>query len=236
MHERSARWLDLLDVERDHGDDARRIAWLLEAATPNLVETVLDVGCGTGRHLAHLREEFRVEGLDISPEVLSAAAGRLPGVPLHRADLTAFDLGRRFDALTCLGSAVAYATTIPLLRRTLAGFARHLNRGGVALVAPWVFRDDWLDGHVETEAVDQGGVALTRTTRFDRVGAVSRLAVDYVVRTAAGVEGFSERHELGLFTDAEYRAAFAAAGLLVSFVPNGLADGGVYVALRPPSE
>ena len=235
MHARSARWLDLIHADHDYADDARRIVWLLETATPIPIETVLDVGCGTGCHLASLRGEFRVEGLDVSPSVLLVAAERAPGVPLHQADMTSFDLGRRFDAVVCLGSAIGYATTLPQLHRTLVGFARHLNPGGVALVVPWVFRGDWIDGHLDAELVDLPGIKIARVRRFGRAGDVSLVDVCYLVATLDGVESFSERHELGLFTDAEYREAFAAAGLAVSYRPDGLVDSGLYVGVKPLS-
>ena len=37
--------------------------------------SLLDVGCGTGRHLELLRERYEVEGLDVSPAMLSATSG-----------------------------------------------------------------------------------------------------------------------------------------------------------------
>ena len=47
------------------------------------------------------------------------------------------------------------------------------------------------------------------------------------------VSHFVEEHELGLFSDEQYRAAIAAAGLeLDSFDPQGLIGRGLYIALR----
>jgi len=62
---------------------------------------------------------------------------------------------------------------------------------------------------------------------------VSTLDYHYLVAEAGSVESFVERHELGLFTDAEYRTAFGAAGLAVSHMPDALADSGLYVGVRP---
>lgn len=233
LHERSARLLDLIHAGHDYADDARRLEWIAEAATTIPLRTLLDVGCGTGRHLEALRGGFAVEGLDRSPAVLAVARQRLPGVTLHEGDLEEFDLGRRFDIVLCLGSAIAYAAMPARLNRAVANLARHANPGGVVLVAPWVFAEEWVDGHIEAELVDVPEIKVARISRGSRRADTSILDVHYLVGEAGGVECFQERHELGLFSDETYRAAFAVAGLDVSFLPDALADNGLYVGIRP---
>ena len=66
--------------------------------------SLLDVACGTGKHLEHLQHHYRVAGVDISPAMLDVARRRLPGVPLHVGDMVDFELGRTFDVVTCLES------------------------------------------------------------------------------------------------------------------------------------
>ena len=234
MHERSARLLDLISAGHNYADDARRLEWIIEAVTPIPIESILDVGCGTGKHLAALRPRFAVAGVDLDPAVLAVASGRLPGVTLHLADMTAFDLGRRFDAVLCLGSAIGYALTVPALRQTVAGFAAHLNPGGVVVVSPWAYPEEWIDGHLDAEFLDLPEIKVARFAVSGRNGRVSTLDFHYLVAEAGSVEAFSERHELGLFTDGEYRAAFIAAGLTVSWLPKALEDSGLYVGVLPP--
>lgn len=69
--------------------------------------SVLDIGCGTGRHAVQLaRRGFKVTGLDLSAgmlaEAASAAAEAGVGVELIEADATHFALDRAFDAAVCL--------------------------------------------------------------------------------------------------------------------------------------
>jgi hypothetical protein len=67
-------------------------------------------------------------------------------------------------------------------------------------------------------------------------GPVSILDFHYLVATPSGVEHLTEHHELALFTDAQYRAAFASAGIpgdRIEHDPDGLMDRGLYLA-RPP--
>jgi SAM-dependent methyltransferase len=68
---------------------------------------VLDVGCGSGRDLAWLKERgFRVRGLEGSPE-LAALAREHAGCEVEVADFTSYDFGReRCEALLLIGALV----------------------------------------------------------------------------------------------------------------------------------
>jgi SAM-dependent methyltransferase len=73
--------------------------------------------------------------------MLEVAVGRLPGVPLHEVDMLTMDLGRRFDAVTCLFSSIGYAHTPERLQAAVATMARHLEPGGVLVLEPWLWPD-----------------------------------------------------------------------------------------------
>jgi hypothetical protein len=76
-----------------------------------------------------------------------------------------------------------------------------------------------------------GGTAVVS----DAVGTVSSLDIHYLASSPAGVENLTEHHELGLFTDGEYRATFEAAGLDATRDDGGLLGRGLYFGVRPPS-
>lgn len=66
--------------------------------------SILEAGCGTGRHAAALIERgHRVTLLDASSALLAIAVQRCPDARALLADICAPDLAERFDAVTCRG-------------------------------------------------------------------------------------------------------------------------------------
>ena len=233
MFDRSQHLYDRVYAFKDYPAEARRLAELIEARRPG-ARSLLDVACGTGKHLAELRGRFPdAEGLDLDEGLLDVARERLPEVTFHHGDMTSFDLGRRFDAVTCLFSAIGYAVTEERLRAAIAAMASHLEPGGVVLVEPWLEPEVWKPGHLHLLTVDDPDVKIARATAAGLEGTVSIMDFHYLVLTSAGAEHFTERHEAGLFTREQMTEAFEAAGLAVEYDEEGLIGRGLYVATRP---
>src|SRR5688500_20084364 len=91
---------------KEYDAEVRQLGDIIEAHRPG-AGTLLDVGCGTGQHLARFRQQYRVEGADLDPGMLLHARARLgEDVPLHLGDMVDLDLGRRFDVVISLFSAI----------------------------------------------------------------------------------------------------------------------------------
>lgn len=233
MFDKSAVLYDSIYSFKDYDGETAELRRLIAERAPG-ARSLLDVACGTGKHLEGLGQHFEVSGLDLDSDLLAIAGNRNPGVPLHVGDMVDFDLGRRFGAVTCLFSAIGYARDESRLRRAVQSMARHLTPGGVLLIEPWIFPEDFEDGFVDSLIVEHEDSKVVRVGFSERRGTLSRLEMHYLVRPEGGdVSHFVEEHELGLFSDEQYRAAIAAAGLeLDSFDPQGLIGRGLYIALR----
>jgi SAM-dependent methyltransferase len=228
---RSARIYDAVYSWKDYAGESARVHELVQARKPG-ASTLLDVACGTGTHLAELRRWYRCEGLDLDPELLAVARERLPDVPLHEGDMRDFDLGRRFDAVTCLFSSIGYLMTVEALEAAIAAMARHLEPGGVLVVEPWLSPEAVRAPHVGAVFVDEPELKIARVNNIEVDGRRSSFEFHYLVGTPESVEHFVERHELALFTREEHLAAFRAAGLQVEHDEEGLIGRGLYIGLR----
>lgn len=236
MYQRSARIYDLLYAGagiKDFRADADRLRELIHQANPT-ARTLLDVACGTGLHLAHLREHFEVEGVDQSPEMVAVARGRLPGVLVTVGDMQRLELNRRFDAVTCLFSSIGYITDTAGLVETVGRLAEHLEPAGVLVLDGWIRPDSWHDDHrALPDIADDGVVTVARLTTTSRQGSVTVMEMHHLVRSGAEVEYFVEHHVLALVRTQEYVTAVEAAGLRVTVVQDYIPGRDRVVATRP---
>lgn len=233
---RSAEFYNLIHAGKPYADEAATVHAHIQAHLRSGGNALLDMACGTGNHAAHLREHYRVDGLDLDEGLLRIARERNPDATFHQGDMTEFDLGRRFDALVCLFSAIGYVRTEDALRRTIANFARHLQPGGVAVVEPWLSPEAFRPGMPRLDVAESSELKVARMGRADWESDLSVIVFVYMVGRPGGIEHWEDRHLLGLFTHRQMLDAFEAAGLeVVEYDPAGLIGRGLYVARRPES-
>jgi trans-aconitate methyltransferase len=211
---------------KDFEAEAEEVARLVRARLP-AARSVLDVACGTGAHLETFARLFEhCQGLELAPAMRRIAERRLPRVAVHQSDMRTFELGRAFDAVTCMGNAVACAAGTAELDQTVERMAAHLVPGGVLVVEPWWFPENFVDGHVGGHLMHDAGRIISRTTHSRRQGDRTRMEVKFVVADSRGITEFTDVLSVGLFTHEEYRAAFERAGCAVEFAAGlRLADG-----------
>ena len=233
MYTKSARFYDALYSWKDYKAEAARLIELIQERNPG-AETLLDVACGTGLHLAHLEHTFRAEGLDTDPAMMAIARERTPEIPLHEGDMTGFDLGKSFDVVTCLFSSIGYVETADNLDRAISAMARHLNGGGLLIVEPWFSPEDWEAGTAHALFVDEDDLKIARVNTSDPpVDGLTVMEMHYLVGTPEGTNYFTETHRLKLFTADEYNEAFTRAGVEVEHDENGLMGRGLYIGRKP---
>ena len=227
-----AELYDLVFQSKDYAGEAERIHEILRRRAPG-ARSLLDVACGTGRHLEQLAHWYEVEGLDLDPAMLERARARLPRTPLRMGDMRSFDLGRKFDAITCLVSAIASMLTVEDLRSAIATMARHLRSGGVLVVEPWISPEQhppksepWIELAEEPERK----VVVMETSTL--AGGVWIEDEHYLVWTPVGIKHLSSRKEQGAFRREDHLAAFRAARLEVEHDPVGLIGRGLFIGVH----
>lgn len=234
---RGAAFYDLIYGFKEYEAESGQVHRLVQRHLRSSGNALLDVGCGTGGHLAHLRRHYGCEGLDLDAGLLAVARERIPEARFYQGDMTDFDLGRRYDAVICLFSAIGYVRTEERLGETMRAFARHLEPGGVAVVEPWLTPEAFVPGRVRVDLPEHSGAQVVRMVHSGMRDGLSILTFSYLIGREQGIEHFEEDHALGLFTHEQMTDAFRRAGLeVVEHDPHGLTGRGLYVARRPEQD
>lgn len=224
----------VLYAHRDDAEAARCVAMLgrLAPLGDERRLPILDLGCGDGRHLAHLRPlGLPVVGLDLSRPLLRAARARAPESAVVCGDMLRLPVrDGSCGAVLSLFTAFGYFGAGGALTRdsgdgaVASGIGRVLAAGG-----HWFL--DYLDAdRVRRELADgprvrdrvAGPLSVRETRRLARDGAsvakdvrLSALPGREEESAALGVdgEGLAYREELGLYSLAELDRLAAGGGL-----------------------
>lgn len=227
----SQHWYDLVYEAqgKDYGDEVRRLRDLwrghgISREALGRPPRLLDVACGTGQHLARLRDFERV-GVDVDPEMLELAAQRCPEATFVEADMRSLDpggLGAPFDVVACLFSSIAYMIDLEALHEAIAAMARCVSRDGVLLVEPFITPEMVADRRPHAVFADHADLKVVRMDVPRVHGRRLELDFHYLAADGDGVEHRRERHDLGIFTVDEIGEAFSAAGLRWTFDSEGI--------------
>lgn len=236
LYNELAEYYDLVEgkSEEEVRRDAREVTRLVGEYGGSDPEGahLLDVGCGTGRHLRYLENVFDALGVDANEGVLDVARENTAATGFAVADMTALDLADRFDAVTCLFSTIAYAGTEAGVRRTVENFYDHLREGGVAVVEPYNAPAEYKLGEGTPTMLTHDGedVKVARQQIIRTEGRTSVMEIHYLIaeRDAEGVRHVTDTHELWLFDPSELVATMEDVGFdRVEFHEDALSDGAV---------
>lgn len=224
---------------KDYAAESQTIVAEIRARMPDAT-SLLDVGCGTGSHLAHLRDQLPdVEGVEPSAAMRVFADARLPGITVRDGEMGTLRTGRSYDAVTCLFSTIGYAGgatgAIDGLRTAMARMAAHLRPGGVLVIEPWIFAERYVVGHVGSDFTRAGHRTIFRMSHSGLTGdhdRVSVLTMRYLVGDENGIAQFTDVHTLSMFSRPDFLTAFRTAGCdNVEFLDPAFGRG-LFVATR----
>ena len=142
-----ARYYNLLYREKDYAEETNFVLETLRqhGCSP---KTLLDLGCGTGRHALEMaRRGIAVTGVDMSETMLSMGREQLslqdaaslpsPLPDLYQGDARTFRGDRQFDAVTSLFHVMSYQNTEEDALAVLLTAREHLCPDGFFLFDFW---------------------------------------------------------------------------------------------------
>jgi ubiquinone/menaquinone biosynthesis C-methylase UbiE len=108
-------------------------------------QSILEVGCGTGRVAVQLAEDgARVVGMDLDNDMLDVARSKSAGIRWEQGDMRTLDLGETFGLIILPGDGFQFMCTPEDQVKALETFKRHLEPGGVLAIHLDHQSVDWL--------------------------------------------------------------------------------------------
>ena len=226
LHNQLSKYYDKVYSYRDYLDEAVRLQNLIIKYLESGGNALLDVACGTGLHLKHLKDDFSCTGVDVSKAMLKIARKNVKGVTFKEADMKTLKLGKQFDVITCLLSSIGYVKTAVSLEKTVRNFSQHLNKGGLVLIEPSHAKTAYVSGEprITTYNGKDAKIARVNFTKIRQATAVLNMHL-LIAERGKDVKHFVDSHELGLFGINSTLKVMTAAGLKAKYLKNGLMPG-----------
>lgn len=119
---------------------AKEVPFIIEACNVAQSSTILDLGCGLGRHaIAFAEQKMAVTGIDYVPAFIERAKAEAArsgvGAEFLVGDCRTIDLRRKFDVVLCLYDVIGTYADNAQNTGILRNLARHMKSGGKAVIS-----------------------------------------------------------------------------------------------------
>lgn len=214
-------YYDLLYRDKDYAGEAAYIASLIRGAHPT-ARTVLDLGCGTGKHAGLLQKlGYDVCGVDMSAAMLEEARRTQPAITFHEGDARSFRLDQTFDAVVSLFHVASYQTSNQ-------DFAAYLQTAKSLMAPVGVFIFDFWYGPavladppaVRVKRLEDDQFKITRIAEphHDSLRNIVDVRYQVLIETAKGARQLSESHHMRYFFLPEIELFLQNAGMTLRSV------------------
>jgi len=92
---------------------------------------VLELACGTGAVLKHLRHPYQIVGLDLSEEMLEIARRSVPDATFYQGNMSTFSLPMSFDVIFCVFDSINHLSTWAQWQSLFRRVNHHLETQGL---------------------------------------------------------------------------------------------------------
>ncbi len=230
-----SRYYNLLYRDKDYAGEAAYVSGLIEKYRPG-AKSVLDLGCGTGRHdLLLAAKGYAVTGVDQSEEMLAVArtqAAPSPAPSFLQGDVRTVRLGKRFDVVLSLFHVMSYQTANEDLAAACATAREHLNPGGIFLFDCWYGPAVLTDRpSVRVKRLEDEAIEVTRTAEPVMHPNDNIVDVNYRVlirdKKSGNTDELKETHRMRYLFRPEIELFLSRAGL-------ALVEGGEWMTGKEP--
>jgi len=136
-----SQYYDLLYSDKDYGKEVEYIDNLIKENSNN-IQTILDMGCGTGKHAELLCDKgYSIHGIDLSEDMLKIAETRRKDkeekLSFSHSNIQELNLYKKFDVVVSLFHVMSYQNSNEELIKAFEVAKNHLEDDGVFIFDFW---------------------------------------------------------------------------------------------------
>jgi SAM-dependent methyltransferase len=211
----------IVSPPEDYAEEAQYLREALRERLGPGRHTLLELGVGGGHVLSHLAGEFHPTAVDRSEDMLALSRKLNPGVEHHWGDMRSIRLKQSFDAVL-VHDAINYMLSEDDLGAALATARAHLRTGGVLLVAPDWFKEDFPGTAVHHWINGRDGLEVTFIEYVhdpDPADSTIESIFFFLISQGGKLRVEQDRHISGLFPRDTWLRLMSQAGFAVSQAP-----------------
>ena len=199
LYRKYAKYYDKIYKKFNQKEESEFIKWAVNKHKISKGNYLLDVACGTGRHIEFLKNYYEILGVDINPEMLKIARLKVPEVEFIRGDMKKLNIGERFDIVICMFSAMNYNITVEELTITLKNFYNHLKNGGILIFDLGLNLENWIEGLVSVDTVVDENLKIARICQSHLDNGIFHADFVFLIKENYKLDFDIDQHELGVF-------------------------------------
>jgi len=126
------------EIEKPGRKFEDELNFLHEIFKRHKIQTVLDVGCGTGEHVRDLQSMgYKVTGIDSAQKMIEVAKKRFPHCRFELGFMEDYKMKQQVDAVVCLFGTFNYLTSNDAIREFFQNMYRNLKHAGILVLDLW---------------------------------------------------------------------------------------------------
>lgn len=237
MYKNFSKVYDKFMEYSDYGAWEKQIEELIAIEKPE-GNRLLELGCGTGELLLRMAKNYRCDGLDLSPEMLTIAQKKLKhrDVKLFLGDMVEFSTGEKYDIILAMFDTVNHLVSIEELEEHFKSVKASLNNEGI-----YIF--DVVDREF-MNTMFKGGVFVDNRKDFSCIwehqveDGIDYIEATYFLKISKNAwERYTENYSKKIFTFEEIEKIAKDSGLaVIKKIENNKIAGKRYIYLLKNSE
>ncbi|MBZ2165529.1 class I SAM-dependent DNA methyltransferase [Methanobacterium spitsbergense] len=199
LYKKFAVYYDKIYKNVDYAGESEFINWAVNKHKTSSGFEIMDMACGTGSHAKILKNSFKVTGVDINEDMIKIAQDKVPEADFIIGNMKDLNIGKKFDVIICIFSAIHYNRDLKELDITLTNFYNHMKDGGILIYDLSFNTENWIEGLVSLDTVVEDKLKIARMCQSQLKNGIFNANFVFLVKDDGKFDFDIDEHELGVF-------------------------------------